>query len=68
MCTISLREPLVGMGAVSACERVRRIREDIAAAESKMERIRTRIERDRQALFHWEARLSAFQNGHKQPS
>ena len=40
--------------------RMQRIKEDIAAAESKIERIRLRIERDRQALLLWQARLSAI--------
>lgn len=43
-------------------ERMRRIQEDVVAAESKIERIRMRIERDRRALLLWQARLSALQN------
>ena len=39
--------------------RMQRIKEDIAAAVSKIERIQCRIERDRQALLLWQARLSA---------
>jgi hypothetical protein len=41
----------------SVRDRMQRIIEDIEAAESKIERIRNRIERDRQALLHWQARL-----------
>jgi hypothetical protein len=41
-------------------ERIRRIDEDIAAAESKIERIRNRIERDRHALLLWQERLAGI--------
>ena len=58
----SSRRPSVGPSAAFVCERIRRIREDITAAESKMERIRIRIERDRQALFRLEARFPDFRN------
>lgn len=64
MHAISSRNPSVGTSAALVCERIRRIREDITAAESKMDRIRTRIERDRQALFRMEARLPATENEH----
>lgn len=44
--------------SASVRTRIQRIREDIVAAESKIERIRLRIERDRQALLLWQARLT----------
>ena len=40
--------------------RVRRIQEDIQAAEEKVRRIENRIQRDRSALAAWQARLAAF--------
>jgi hypothetical protein len=40
--------------------RIRRIIEDITAAESKIVRIRNRVERDRLALLHWQARLTGI--------
>ena len=57
--------PLLDSAAESAAlihMRVGRIMEDIASAESKIDRIQNRIGRDRQALLHWQARLSALQN------
>jgi hypothetical protein len=40
--------------------RMRRIQEDIAAAEEKVRRVLTRIERDRHALAVWQARLAGI--------
>ena len=47
----------------SVRDRMQRILEDIEAAESKIERIRNRIERDRQALLRWQVRLPAIKDG-----
>jgi hypothetical protein len=46
-------------------ERCERIREDIIAAQQKVERIQTRIERSRRALSLWEARIAEINNANQ---
>jgi predicted nucleic acid-binding Zn-ribbon protein len=50
--------------AAAIRSRMQRIKEDIRAAESKIERIRNRIERDRQALLLWQARMAGISHEH----
>lgn len=42
--------------------RIERIEQDITSARIKIERIEHRIQRDRLALLHWQARLSGIKN------
>lgn len=57
--------PLPCQDAVFIRERAARIREDIIAGEQKIERISIRIQRDRQALLHWQARLALIEHENK---
>ena len=46
--------------AAAIRERMQRIKEDIDAAEEKVRRIETRIQRDRRALALWQTRLAGL--------